>query len=234
MKIESKKYNRRFVIADIHGCKKTLEALIGSLKLLPNDALFFLGDYIDRGPDSIGVIDIILDLQKHNFNIFTLRGNHEQDFLELSENYDQHFFMHYTKTILKSENLIRKKGGIKKRVKKFIENTQLYFELEDFYLVHAGFNFNNDDFLKDETAILNLRGWKSDVKKTNGKKIIHGHQPTAHNKIIKAIQKDKPRIPLDNGCVYNKPHRYYDFNKLGQLCCLELNSMELFCQRNIE
>jgi len=42
-----------------------------------NDHLVFLGDYIDRGPDSKGVIDFIMNLQKNGYNVTTLKGNHE-------------------------------------------------------------------------------------------------------------------------------------------------------------
>jgi len=234
MKINSSKYSRRLVIGDIHGCEKTLEALVEKINLQPNDALFFLGDYIDRGPSSAGVIDYILSLKEKNYTIFTLRGNHEQDFMEISENYSPEFFRHYAKTILRSSSLLKKSGKIKKRFRKFFKDTVLYYELEDFFLVHAGFNFKNDNFLEDQTAILNLRDWKFDINRTNGKKIIHGHQPTDRKKIIKAVKKNKHRIPLDNGCVYNKPHKYYDFNKLGHLCCLDINSMKLIFQENID
>ncbi|MFT6129303.1 MAG: serine/threonine protein phosphatase 1 [Neolewinella sp.] len=49
----------RYTISDIHGCLKTFRALLDELKLDRNDELFLLGDYIDRGPDSQGVIDLI-------------------------------------------------------------------------------------------------------------------------------------------------------------------------------
>jgi serine/threonine protein phosphatase 1 len=48
----------RYAISDIHGCPKTLAALIGEIGLEKKDELFLLGDYIDRGPDSQGVINL--------------------------------------------------------------------------------------------------------------------------------------------------------------------------------
>ena len=47
-----------------------------------NDQLFLLGDYIDRGQDSKGVIDYIIELQKE-FQVFPIRGNHEENILLL-------------------------------------------------------------------------------------------------------------------------------------------------------
>jgi serine/threonine protein phosphatase 1 len=47
----------RYAIADIHGCCKTFHALIEKLQLKESDDLYLLGDYIDRGPDSKGVLE---------------------------------------------------------------------------------------------------------------------------------------------------------------------------------
>ncbi len=69
---------KKWVIPDIHGCVLTLKTLIETqIKPNKNDHLIFLGDYIDRGPDSQGVIDYIMDMQKNDFNITALMGNHE-------------------------------------------------------------------------------------------------------------------------------------------------------------
>ena len=44
--------SQRWIIPDIHGCAKTLKVLLENmLKVTKNDELYFLGDYIDRGPD---------------------------------------------------------------------------------------------------------------------------------------------------------------------------------------
>ena len=233
MRIESHKYKRRFVISDIHGCKKTLVKLISKIGLQAYDALFFLGDYIDRGPDSSGVIDYIISLQKKH-NVFTLRGNHEQNLLEAGKNYEPSFFSDYVKIILKSDGLLKKSGRIKKRFKKFIKNTDLYYELEDFFLVHAGFDFKKENYFSNESSLLNIRNWEFDINITNGKRVIHGHQPTYEKDIRFALENNNARIPLDNGCVYKKTHKYYDYKQLGKLCCLNLDSFELICQKNID
>lgn len=67
---------RRFVIGDIHGCSKALRAVVDEIDPGAGDELIFLGDYIDRGPDSRNVIDQIIDLQS-SCNVVALRGNHE-------------------------------------------------------------------------------------------------------------------------------------------------------------
>ena len=67
---------RTLVIGDIHGCMTAFNKLLDFIKLQPDDLLITLGDYIDRGPDSKGVIDRLLQLQKSH-NLVSLRGNHE-------------------------------------------------------------------------------------------------------------------------------------------------------------
>ena len=53
----------RYAIGDIHGGSKTFRALLDTLNLKHNDRLYLLGDYVDRGNDSKGVLDLILQLQ---------------------------------------------------------------------------------------------------------------------------------------------------------------------------
>ena len=110
----------------------------------------------------------------------------------------------------------------------------MFYELDDFFIVHAGFDFKKNKPFKDEDSILNIRNFKYDKKKAKGKTIIYGHDPTNYNKILKKIKNRKKKIPLDNGCVYNKAHKYYDFHKLRKLCCFNLDSYELICQKNVE
>ncbi|MCC9658161.1 metallophosphoesterase family protein [Rhodopirellula halodulae] len=66
----------RYVIGDIHGCAKALRSMIEVLSPTQNDELIFLGDYIDRGPDSRDVVDQLIELQS-KCQVVALRGNHE-------------------------------------------------------------------------------------------------------------------------------------------------------------
>ena len=67
---------RRYVIGDIHGCGKALRSLVDEISPTKDDELIFLGDYVDRGPDSRGVIDQLIELRDH-YRVILLRGNHE-------------------------------------------------------------------------------------------------------------------------------------------------------------
>ncbi len=67
---------RRYVIGDVHGCSKALRTIVERISPTDDDQIIFLGDLIDRGPDSKGVIDLILEISRST-RVISLRGNHE-------------------------------------------------------------------------------------------------------------------------------------------------------------
>ena len=75
---------RTLAIGDIHGCLRALEQLALYVGFQDDDIIITLGDYVDRGPDSKGVIDFILSLRERH-EVVTLKGNHEIMMLESLE-----------------------------------------------------------------------------------------------------------------------------------------------------
>lgn len=69
--------SRTIAIGDIHGCSAGLAALLHAIRPDPKDTLIPLGDYIDRGPDSPGVLDLLLALPGR-CHLVPLLGNHEE------------------------------------------------------------------------------------------------------------------------------------------------------------
>ena len=67
---------RQFAIGDIHGCLEALARLDRELAFEATDTVVTLGDYVDRGPDSRGVIDFLIELGSR-CHLIALRGNHE-------------------------------------------------------------------------------------------------------------------------------------------------------------
>ena len=67
---------RTLAFGDIHGATANLDALLAAVAPTADDWLIFLGDYVDRGPDSNGVIDRLIALKASHRCVF-LRGNHE-------------------------------------------------------------------------------------------------------------------------------------------------------------
>lgn len=68
--------NRTFVIGDPHGCLEELKALLVRLRPHRGDSLVFVGDLVDKGPDSAGVVRLIYALSRHVHTV-VVRGNHE-------------------------------------------------------------------------------------------------------------------------------------------------------------
>lgn len=67
---------RHLAIGDIHGCFDALSTLIETVAPSSDDIIVTLGDYVDRGPDSRAVLDLIIELQASH-TVVALRGNHE-------------------------------------------------------------------------------------------------------------------------------------------------------------
>lgn len=206
----------------------TLRALIQKINLTKEDILFFLGDYIDKGIDSKGVIDEILQLQFEGYKIFTLKGNHEQTLLESIEEYPENPLIFHR--AYKLEKLLNAKGEFQEKYHIFLKNLYYYFELEDYLLVHAGFDFDAEEPFKDYDAMLWMRDVFYDKKIAKFKTIIFGHQPTTLINITNSIENNSPLICLDNGAVF------YDFeNKgFGHLICFDLDTKKIIIQKNLE
>ena len=69
-----------FAIGDVHGCASELRMLLNKLPLTEESVVVFLGDYVDRGPNSKQVIETVLEL-KEQCQVVALKGNHEALFL---------------------------------------------------------------------------------------------------------------------------------------------------------
>jgi serine/threonine protein phosphatase 1 len=233
-----------WVIPDIHGCAKTLTALIeGLVKPTRNDRLYFLGDYIDRGPSSRDVIDYIMKMQADDYSIRLLIGNHEdyllrsydaemnrKSFLGIkqSNHTRKEWLFHGGKETLESFGL----KDVKQIPEKYLEwmrKLEYFIELDNFFLVHAGFNFRREDPFEDKTSMLWTRDYNIKPDKVKRKKIIHGHMPVSLEFIDMSLRnKMYWFIDLDNGCYMN------DRDGFGNLVALELNSMEYVVQYNLD
>lgn len=235
---------RRWVIPDIHGYAKTVTSLVREL-IRPSryDEIFFLGDYIDRGPDSKGVIDLVRSLQKEFYNVTALRGNHEDFMVELydAEMKSGHSWWKLLRN--KKEKAWYKMGGrptlasfgvshVRDVPREYIEwmrNLPYYHEMEEFILVHAGLNFKIDNPFEDTRSMLWLRDYEIRREKIGGRRIIHGHVPV-HMELITSTLNNRhyPFIDLDNGPYLTGS------NGFGNLVALELGSMEMVIQYNMD
>ncbi|MEI7982765.1 MAG: metallophosphoesterase [Bacteroidota bacterium] len=236
--------SKRWVIPDVHGYVNTVRSLVSELiKPMRSDELYFLGDYVDRGPDSKGVIDFIRSLESDNYNVTALKGNHEDFMVELydamktSKNSWWHKFGNKKykswseiggKPTLQSFNA-HHILDISPEYIEWMRNLVYYIELDDFVLVHAGLNFKNDDPFEDKRAMLWLRDYPIIPEKIGGRRIIHGHVPVNMELITLAIRNRIYKfIDIDNGPYLTGREGF------GNMVALELNSMEMVIQYNMD
>jgi serine/threonine protein phosphatase 1 len=74
--------SRTIAIGDVHGCSQALDTLLGAIEPKPDDVIVTLGDYVNRGPDSRGVLERLIALERQ-CALIPLLGNHDQMLLQL-------------------------------------------------------------------------------------------------------------------------------------------------------
>ncbi|MDD5558708.1 metallophosphoesterase family protein [Candidatus Methylomirabilis sp.] len=194
-----------YVIGDIHGCLEPLRRLIAQLRLSEADELVFLGDYVDRGPDSKGVIDYLLTLRgRYTF----LMGNHERMFLDFLQGKERALFL-YNGGIATVESY----GGLSRIPAAhlaFLERLRPYHETQDYLFVHAGIRPGIPVQEQDESDLLWIREEFYAYSGRYPKTVVFGHTP------MREVLMDDDRIGIDTACVYG-----------NKLTCLILPSREV-------
>ena len=213
---------RTFVISDIHGNDELFRKSLKQVAFKKSDRLILLGDSIDRGINSKGVLDTIFLLKESGLTIECLMGNHEKMFIDafLNPNNLNHWLLNGgDKTLLSFLT-----SSIEKIPLKYIEliKTFKYFrEYEDYILVHAALNMKIENPYSDLQTLL----WERDPYKyfdkewLGNRKLIHGHNPQTQDSILKSIEMGENILCIDNG-AYLKKENY------GAMCVLQLENLK--------
>jgi len=219
------KAKRRFAVSDIHGCFETFQALLSQIALKKSDYLFIVGDAVNRGPDSAAVLDEILMRKEQGYQIFFIRGNHEQVILDTIERKPKH-----TKRLIRDRNNgdLFDKRIIKEKYHKLLEESYHYVETEDYFLVHAGFDFDQEKPFEDSQSMMTINKFKAKKKALKGKKVVVGHKPKNLQKIMARLAANKRKIYIDNGCVN------HEMEGMGNLICFNLDTRAVSIQRNLD
>lgn len=171
---------RTLAIGDVHGCCGALTSLLGAVLPRAGDLVVFLGDYIDRGPDSRGVIDLLLRLQTECATVF-LRGNHEAMILQARDDPTKsNFWQSYGgfQTLLSYGASFRNDWAavIPESHWAFLERTVRFFETPKHIFVHAGLAADLD--LPDQPEwLLYWAPFDACQPHKSGKRMICGHTP---------------------------------------------------------
>jgi serine/threonine protein phosphatase 1 len=212
-------------MTDIHGSFQTFSKLLKKLDLQPSDRLFILGDMIDRAPYSLYVIEKIARLIVDDYAVYPLRGNHEQLFLDYAASDPRKL------TLLASRQYsghLLADGFLPFGIARFFESLPYFYETEDHFLVHAGFDTGKKKPLASWKDMLWIRSYPYDKSKLKGKQIVHGHVPTSLDKIKRAVKSGKRDIKLDNGCIRAGVRGY------GKLICWDPDENKLYTQKNVD
>ena len=224
---------RKIAIADIHGCSRTFKRMLFErLHVAREDILYLLGDYIDRGPDSQGVLDTILALRDDGFDIRPLMGNHEAMLLQALEAVSGehlHFWMdNGGRATLKSYG-VQHPDELPSEHIRFMRSLPLHLHTATHIFVHAGLNFCLEEPFshEGEQAMLWDRYQHSDRVKQQGKVLVVGHTVTNEEDIRRSLKSRV--IRLDNGCYMGGR-----IAGLGCLAALELETGQLHLEGNCE
>ncbi|MDT8440118.1 MAG: metallophosphoesterase family protein [Desulfuromonadales bacterium] len=206
-----RKIGRLLAIGDIHGCLAQLAALLDLVAPTADDRLVFLGDYVDRGPESAGVLDCLLRLRWQLPQTVFLRGNHEQMFSDFLTGRDPMPFLLNggDQTLLSYQ--CDERWPIPPEHRQFLDSLVNLHTEDEFIFVHAGLRpkvplaeQSVDDLLWIRQEFLAAG---DDCEKT----VVFGHTP-----FLEPLQ-ERRRLGLDTGCVYGR-----------QLTCCEVRSRQFW------
>ena len=170
------------MIGDVHGCNKALIGLLEAVQPARDDTLVFLGDYVDRGPDSKGVLDTLIGL-KEQCNVVCLLGNHEIMFRGALQGLDPTLWLQ-----IGGRPTLTSYGGqldlVPREHRDFLANLRPYFETEKQLFVHA----NYDAALPLESQPEELLYWEHLGNRVpqphfSGKHVFLGHTPQPYGRI---------------------------------------------------
>lgn len=195
---ETKAQGRLLAVGDIHGCLDQLNALLEQVTPTLEDQVIFLGDYVDRGPDSSSVIDYLIAFGKTLPSTVFLRGNHDQMFADYLDGLEPTAFL--MNGGLKTLSSYQNKGlwPIPASHRTFLETLLNFYEAEGHIFVHAGLRPGIPLTQQKVNDLLWIRREFVTSSYDWGKTVVYGHTPVEEPLLTGT------RIGLDTGCVYGR------------------------------
>lgn len=176
-----------------------------------------LGDYIDRGPYSRRVIEILLEA-KRKHRVITLSGNHEEMLREFLDGSNPQrvarFILNGGSSTLADYANDHGEWVIPRSHIEFLEDLKLWHETDEHFFVHAGvpdMALKDLDPVRDRDEVLWIRRAFIGNPRRWEKRIVHGHTP------VNAVEVSATRINVDTACAYG-----------GFLTAIELPSHRIY------
>lgn len=195
-----------YAIGDVHGCLRQMKQLV---ELCEQDAgehdarFIFLGDYIDRGPDSKGVIEFLMSPQNWtNYSVTCLYGNHEDLLLAATENEanEPHWLRLGGEQTLFSYGVYNA-FQIPADHLEWMRSLPLFHDDGLRYFVHAGVDPARPLHGQDPHDQIWIRSPFLESTKDFGRVVIHGHTPLADG--LPDVRAN--RVNIDTGAVFGRP-----------------------------
>lgn len=220
---------RLLSVGDIHGYVEKLKELMEQVQPRETDRIVFLGDYIDRGPDSKAVINYLHELRARFPQSIFLRGNHEQQLLNMAfpgEAEDVEIFLKNggDATLASYGGL----GAIPAEHMTFFKSTK-FWHLEDvagqtYLFVHAGVKPNRSLEQQTPQDLMLIREPFLESTKPMGETIVvHGHTPSPIEPT-----KNPYRIAVDSGVYIKGPISEGSSTLGGKLTCCDVLTRKIW------
>ncbi|MDZ4375235.1 MAG: metallophosphoesterase family protein [Phenylobacterium sp.] len=204
-----------YAVGDIHGHAEVLDDLLGQIvadmeasRPITTPLLVFLGDYVDRGSDSRGVIERVLKLTAdRRVEVTALKGNHEDALLRFLDDpgYAASWIENWGETTLRAYG-VDPWGGAEVREaflaafppahRAFLDGLAVRHEVGDYLFVHAGVRPGVLLADQNERDLIWIRYDFLESDADFGKVVVHGHTPSPRP------QMRANRIGIDTGVYY--------------------------------
>jgi serine/threonine protein phosphatase 1 len=195
-----------YVIGDVHGCLRPLQRLLEKIAPLPGDEVVFIGDYIDRGPQSREVVQHLLGLP---FRCVFLLGNHERMLLDYLDGQDEGLYM-ANGGLATLQSYGGDFSNIPPAHLRFFRGLRAMYETDSYLFVHAGVRPLVPLEQQSAEDLVWIRQEFFQFIGRFPKPIVFGHTP------LRQVLLAPDRIGIDTGCVYG-----------GKLTCLKLPGREI-------
>ncbi|MDW3180463.1 metallophosphoesterase family protein [Roseobacter sp.] len=229
--------NPIYAIGDVHGQLEELQRVLALIEADggPDAQLVLVGDYVDRGPDSRGVLQFLIDAAASGRNWVTLKGNHDRYLSRFLDDTIVHdpatrpdlswfnprlggdktmaaYGVEANETIPPS--VIRKAAlaAVPQAHRDFLSRLPLMHETEDLLFVHAGIRPGIALDKQVEDDLIWIRAPFLDHQASHGPLVVHGHTALEHP------EHAGNRVNLDGGAGYFRPLHAAVFE--GRTCWL--------------
>lgn len=211
-----------YAIGDIHGQLAMLEDALARIDRDGGGRVVFLGDYIDRGADSRGVIDLLARGLTEGWDWICLKGNHDrlfEWFMETPPRQDPHLLVGYhwfhealggadtiasygvplPKQIRLKELAAQVRDAVPQRHLDFLRSLHLSHREPGLFFAHAGVRPGVPLDKQDEEDLLWIRQEFLQDTRDHGAFVVHGHTP------VMTPERLLNRLNLDTGAGYARP-----------------------------